>query len=56
MHRRGLNLRYLGLLLNNISNPSARMLVILEAAARVIKNNLRSHIRFVGGGGDEKGV
>ena len=45
LHRRGVNIRYLGLLLQIVSIPAGRMLVILEGAARVIKNKLREHMR-----------
>jgi len=45
LHRRGVNLRFLGLILDNLSDPTSRMLVIAEAAARVIKNNIRGQLR-----------
>jgi Clustered mitochondria/Translation initiation factor eIF3 subunit 135 len=47
MHRRGINARYLGLVLAKVpaSFQVARLLIILEALARVCKNNLRRRLR-----------
>jgi hypothetical protein len=45
LHRRGVNLRYLGLVFATMSDPVSKMIVFAEAAARVIKNNLRWHLR-----------
>ena len=45
LHRRGVNLRFLGLLMNVIKEPLPRLFVLAEAAARVIKNHLRMRLR-----------
>ena len=37
LHRRGVNMRYLGLLLDALTDPVCRFLVLVEGAARVIK-------------------
>jgi hypothetical protein len=38
-------MRYLGLLMTVMNDPLARLFVVAEAAARVIKNHLRLHLR-----------
>jgi len=45
VHRRGINIRYLGILRKHMKDQDGKALLFVEMCARVIKNNLRLRLR-----------
>lgn len=45
VHRRGVNIRYLGLLRKSCPSPPHQALILMEMVARIVKNRVRSELR-----------
>ena len=45
LHRNGVNLRYIGLIFNLIQDRTLKMVLLIEAIARILKNDLRRRLR-----------
>ncbi|ELR22968.1 C2 domain containing protein [Acanthamoeba castellanii str. Neff] len=58
MHRGGINCRYLGVIRQHVTNTNLRKSMLIEMVSRVLKNELREHMRNVRSSSEEdnKGV